>query len=376
MFFTNTTFFKKYLLPGFVFQGVVIAGGYGTGRELVEYFLKHGPTGGLLGMILMTGLGWALMLAVTFEFARIFRAYDYRTFFLKLLGKFWFLFEVLYFIGLLLVLAVIGSAAGVIFRDNFGIPYLAGVIVMLAAIGFLTFKGSGAIEKFFSWWSILIYLVYAVFLIISVIKFGPQIKANFTANIIGPRWILGGAKYALYSMIIVPAVLFCIRYIETRKEAVISGIIAGFIGIAPAILFLIAIAAHYPQILPEEIPAVFAIHKMGTFAFLVVFQIMLVGTLIQTGTGFIHAVNERIQSSLQSRGKELPRWMRPLFAIVLLFSGLGFATFGIIALIAKGYGSLSWGAFIVYFVPLMTIGIYKMIKGNPELEKPDKNPHP
>ncbi len=28
--------FQRYLLPGFIFQSVVIAGGYGTGRELVE----------------------------------------------------------------------------------------------------------------------------------------------------------------------------------------------------------------------------------------------------------------------------------------------------------------------------------------------------
>ena len=27
--------FRRYLLPGFVFQSVVVAGGYGTGRELV-----------------------------------------------------------------------------------------------------------------------------------------------------------------------------------------------------------------------------------------------------------------------------------------------------------------------------------------------------
>ena len=32
--------FKKYFLPGFVFQSMVIGGGYGTGRELVEFFLQ------------------------------------------------------------------------------------------------------------------------------------------------------------------------------------------------------------------------------------------------------------------------------------------------------------------------------------------------
>ena len=44
-------FFERYLLPGFVFQSIIIAGGYGTGRELVEFFLQYGPLAGLLGMI-------------------------------------------------------------------------------------------------------------------------------------------------------------------------------------------------------------------------------------------------------------------------------------------------------------------------------------
>ena len=48
------SFCKKYLLPGFVFQSIVIGGGYGTGRELVEFFLTEGPAGGYLGMLVAT----------------------------------------------------------------------------------------------------------------------------------------------------------------------------------------------------------------------------------------------------------------------------------------------------------------------------------
>src|SRR3546814_9756440 len=40
-----STWFQRYLLPGFVFQAAVIAGGYATGRELVEFFLPAGPWG-------------------------------------------------------------------------------------------------------------------------------------------------------------------------------------------------------------------------------------------------------------------------------------------------------------------------------------------
>ena len=38
----NSRFFRVYLLPGFVFQSIIIGGGYGTGRELVEWFMSQG----------------------------------------------------------------------------------------------------------------------------------------------------------------------------------------------------------------------------------------------------------------------------------------------------------------------------------------------
>ena len=360
MIFLNSSSFKKYLLPGFVFQSVVIAGGYGTGRELVEYFLKYGPLGGLLGMLLTTVI-WSILLAVTFEFSRKFRAYDYRTFFMKLLGPFWFVFEILYFILLLLVLGVIGSAAGALIRENLDIPYLVGVMIMLAVIGFLTLKGSSLIEKFLSSWSILLYIVYGLLLVFALLKFGPEIQKNLSSSIILHKWALGGFKYALYNIGIIPAVLFCINHIETRKEAISAGLLGGLIGILPGLFFYIAVVSHYPAVLPEEVPAYYVFQKLGVPFLLILFQIVLFGTLIETGTGFIHAVNERIQSSLHTKGKELQAWQRPLVAVILLLIGLGISTFGLIALIEKGYGNISWGFFIVYFIPLMTLGLYKIV---------------
>ncbi|MBN1545649.1 MAG: hypothetical protein JW902_03215 [Syntrophaceae bacterium] len=362
MSFLKTQFFKKYLLPGFVFQSVIIGGGYGTGRELVEFFLNHGPIEGILGMVLVTTVMWSVLLAVTFEFARRFRAYDYRTFFKNLLGPFWFVFEIIYSLYMFIVLAVIGSAAGIILRDNFGIPYIAGVMIMLAAVGFLTFKGSALIENFLSIWSIVLYIVYAIFLVVAVIKFGPAIQENFTGGIHGTGWALGGFKYALYNLGNIAAVFFCLNHIEKRKEAVSAGLIGGVIGIIPAILFYIAVVSQYPGVLPEEIPAVYVLQKAGIPALLIIFQIMLFGTLIETGTGFIHSVNQRIQSGLEAKGKKLAQWQRPVVAVSLLLIALGISTFGLINLIAKGYGAASWGFLAVFILPLVTIGLYKIIK--------------
>lgn len=362
MIFIKTSFFKKYLLPGFVFQSVVIAGGYGTGRELVEYFLNYGPLGGLLGMLLVTTVIWSIVLAITYEFSRKFRAYDYRTFFKKLLGPFWILYEIIYIFFILIVLAVIGSAAGVILRDNFGLPYLVGVIIMLAAVGFLTFKGSGLIENFLSIWSMVLYALYAVFFIVAVVKFGPEIQKNLSSGLILPNWIVGGFKYAFYNLACIAAVFFCLNHIQRRKEAIIAGLLSGPIGIIPGFFFLVAVMGHYPAILPTEIPIIYVLQKTGFPALLIAFQIILFGTLIETGTGMIHSVNERIQATLRSKGKALPQWQRPLVATVFLLVALGISTFGLINLIAKGYGTASWGFLLIYIIPVMTYGLYKIIK--------------
>lgn len=354
--------FRKYFLPGFVFQGVLIAGGYGTGRELVEYFMKYGTRGGIAGMFLVTTAMWAIILAVTFEFARVFKTYDYRSLLVRVLGPLWVVFEALYLVLMVLVLGVVGSAAGVLLRENFGIPYLFGVGIVLASIGFLTFKGSGLLEKFLSGWSILIYVVYGLFVAAAISKFGPQIQSHLSTRDMLPGWGLGGFKYALYNMGVIPSVLFCLNHIETRREAVVSGLLASLIGILPGFLFFIAVLADYPAVVTQEAPAFFVLQKLHLPALLVAYLVMLFGTLIQTGTGFIHAFNQRLETALRTRGKRLLPWHRPAVALSLLLVSIGVASFGLINLVAKGYGTISWGIFLFYFVPLMTIGIFQILR--------------
>ena len=80
-------------------------------------------------------LVWSAVLAVSFELARRARAYDYRSFSKLLLGRGWFLFEIAYFLLIVLILAVMGAAAGEIVHSLFGVPRLAGSLAMIAGVG-------------------------------------------------------------------------------------------------------------------------------------------------------------------------------------------------------------------------------------------------
>ncbi len=126
---------------------MVIAGGYGTGRELVEFFLKFGPIGGLLGMWLVSVVIWCAVCAVTFELARLCKTYDYRTFARQLLGRLWWSYEICYLIMMLIVLSVIAAAAGSIVQQLFSAPYFVGVVLMMGAVGFLVLKGTPLVES-------------------------------------------------------------------------------------------------------------------------------------------------------------------------------------------------------------------------------------
>ena len=289
-FFMDYGWYKKYLLPGFIAQSVLIAGGYGTGRELVEYFVQYGPTGGLMGMGLTTVL-WAALFALSFEFARVFKAYDYRTFFEKLIGKGWIVYEICFIVLLFLIMGVVGAASGSILRDTMGIPPLVGSGLFLVCVAWLTYSGSQMIEIALSWWSYVLYAVYIYFLYVGLSQFGGVISANFAAGTVKPGWALGGFQYAFYNVAVTSTVLFSLNYLETRREAIISGIVASLICVLPALFFYVVTIGFYPDVLNMEIPANAMIAKMGVRFLLPVWLIVLFGTMIETGVGFFHSIN-------------------------------------------------------------------------------------
>lgn len=355
------SFFQRYLLPGLVFQSVIIGGGYGTGREIAEFFLSHGPLGGLFGMI-VAAMGWSLVLALAFEFARITKSYNYRAFFKALLGPCWRLFEVIYLLIVLLVLSVLGSAAGEMLSAAFGLPTITGAITLLGAIGALAYLGSRIIERALAFWSFLLYAAYSVFFIWMAVRFGDDIAATLRAGGATGAWSFDGLRYASYNLIALGAVLFVLPYLRTREEALTSGFLAGLIGIVPGVFVFLGMLAQYPAIQSEPVPVIAMLQGLNALWFYIVFQIVLFGTFIETGVGIVHAVNERVADVFAEKKRRFPHWARLAIAAGLVGGAIFLArAVGIIDLIAKGYGALSYAFIAVVILPLLTVGLVKIV---------------
>lgn len=352
---------KALILPGLVFQSVVIAGGYGTGRELVEFFLSQGPKGALLGIAVAT-LVWSAVGAVTFEFARRVRAYDYRAFMQELLGRGAILYEVAYAGMLMLVLAVVAAASGEIVRDTFGLPYATGVALMMLLVGYLTLRGSELIERFLTLWSVLLYATYAVFAGWTVLEFGPEMQEALRSEPAGTGWALSGLRYAAYNIGILPAVLFVLRDHRDPRVTLAAGALVGPLAILPGLLFTVALFAAYPAVLDDAVPAATVLTALGSPTFQVIFQVVLLGTLVETGTGLIHALNERVAHAVEAGGRPFPDWGRSAVAVSLLALGAGLSSFGLVALIARGYGLMTWVFLLAFVLPVLTLGTWRIVR--------------
>ena len=355
------SWFQRRLLPGFAFKAVVIGGGYATGREIATFFLPSGPVGGLLGMLLATAI-WSGGRARTFLFAFDNGSRDYRTFFRNLLGRYWQLFEAAYLLTLVVVLAVFASAAGTIGSQAFGLPTVVGTLALMVGIALIATFGNDSVEALFKYVTFFLYGTYAAFLLLSFSHFGDRIVAAFGREVPTTGWAMGGVTYAGYNIIGAIIILPVTRHLLTRRDAVIAGLLAGPMAMAPAMLFFIVMAGFYPAVLGESLPSDFLLGQLRMPLFRIIFETMILAALLESGTGAVHALNERLAASYAARrGGEAPAWVRLAVTVALLTLSVFVAgRFGFVELIARGYSWLAVAILLIYVAPLLTVGLWRV----------------
>jgi len=231
--------------------------------------------------------------------------------------------------------------------------------VLPAPTGAILFFGTPAVEKFLVASVGYLYLVYLVFLVWSVVAFGDRIQANFEQVPATGEWFIAGLTYAGYNVATIPAVLFCIRHFARRREALVAGALAGPLGMLPGVVFYVAMMGYYHEIADVALPSAFLLARLQAPWFEWAFQIAVMLTLVDTGVALLHAINERAAKSFEERQRPMPHALRPALATgVMLVAVYAATAVGLVDLIAKGYGTLTWFFLAIYVLPLMTWGVW------------------
>ena len=351
--------FERIFLPGLAFKAAVIGGGYATGRELASFFLPSGAVGGFKAIALATVI-WSLVCALTFAFAFETRSRDYRTFFKALLGRGWFAYEIAFLLALVVILAVFAAAAGEIGSALFGLPGYAGAISLAVAIAIVASWGNDAVEGLFKYVSILLYGTYLLFFIFALWRFGDRIAAGLADPAPSTGWIVGGTTYAIYNIIGAIVILPVTRHMRSRRDAVAAGLLCGPLAMLPAALFFLAMIGFADTLLVHPLPSDFLLSQLGMPWFRVLFQLMILAAMLESGVGGVHAINERLSNMVAARAKReggLSQIQRlASTSLVLLFAVVVADRVGLVALIADGYRWLAYIFLLVYVAPLLSLG--------------------
>lgn len=356
---------RVYVVPAGVFQSLMVGGGYGTGREIVEYFSRFGFAGGLLGLLLVT-VCLAVVLLASYEFARLFRAYDYRRFARALLGRYWIAFEIVYLAMLALVLAVVAAASGTLVEKYLHIPGAVGVATLLLVVVVFAFYGRSWVTGILAYKALALCAVFLAYFQIVIWHSSREIAAQLAAREIVAGWAPAAVRYLLYSSVVIPTMLFATTAISTRRQAMVSALATAVAGVLPATLLHVSFAGGYPDVLSQPMPLYWMITSLHLPALTVAYLVVLFGSLFDVGLGFIQSINERIDGwLLEQRRRSLSRGGRAAIALICVLISGGLSLVGIVPLIARGYGTMAYGLLLLFVGPLMSIGIYRMSTSRP-----------
>ena len=374
--------FQKLVLPGLILQSVVIGGGYSTGREVVQYGARYGAVGWIT--VVVAVVGFSLVSALVFEVARVFRSYDYKTWIQQIIGKFWPIFEGLFLVMVIIGIAVVVSAGGNILEQTWGFPYLPAVLGITAAVAVIICHGSHTVERFKTIGSVFLYSGYAIFSWVVLSQKWGQVAAVFASH--DSSYVPGagswaafssGVLYVGYNLAVFPTVLFCLHRQDSRKETMAAGLVAGLLMTVPFGLTYLSLMAFYPaeEVIGAPVPWLPMLQSLGSPFVVLLYGAVVGWTLVETTVGVIHAIVDRIERHLSpDRGTRLQRTSglsqkhRALLAIAILAAAAALSRFGITALVARGYSLMAYGFIVIFAVPLLTVGVYRIVRATKKIK--------
>jgi uncharacterized membrane protein YkvI len=98
---------------------------------------------------------------------------------------------------------------------------------------------------------------------------------------------------------------------------------------------------------------------------------MIFAALLESGTGQVHALNERIAHTYETRtNRSLSNRFRLLITIAILIGSIFVADrIGLIDLIANGYKWLAYLFLAIYVAPLLTLGLWRLLRPAKEAQE-------
>lgn len=345
-------------------------GGFATGNQANTYYVHLGWLGPVAAVISM------LLLTLTMRQAMV--MYNSRnltspkqlmeTLFHPFDQVAW-LFEVFFYIMVLMAIAAAISGAASALQGYFGLNYYIGIGIIGVVVMMLTIFGANLVRAASTYMGIGILVSAIAIYAIGIFKGERSIVDVITADFAEsgfdafPTMMKNAFVYAGFQCVTLPTLIACGTPLRNRKGCAVSMWISFAMNAVALVLSVFMLMSWQNVYTAVEggttIPTLTSCTSMGMTWLTAAYGICLLLCLISTGVTVTFGFVSRFENASFYQSVPSKTTRNAISAIFIIALSMGISMAGLTNIIKYGYGYCGYLGIAVVVIPFLTIGVYK-----------------
>lgn len=354
-------------------------GGFATGNQANTYYVGLGWLGPISAVIAMLLLTLTMREAMIMYNSRGLKSHKelFETLYHPL-DKCYVLFEVFFYIMVLMAVAAAISGAASALNQYFGLNYYIGIVIVGALVLLLTIFGADLVRKVSTYMGIAILVTAITIYTIGIFKsktLFTVMSADFSAvgfkNI--PKAILNAFTYAGFQCVTLPTMIACGTPLKGKKncsKSMLISFVMNSVALVLSVFMLMSWKGYYSSVEGgSTIPTLTVCMEMGMKWLTVIYGICLLLCLISTGVTTTFGFVARFENHKVFKKIKSQRVRSAVVSAFIIILSMTISLVGLTNIIKYGYCYCGYLAIAIVVVPFLTVGVYKnrkYIKEHPE----------
>lgn len=345
-------------------------GGFATGNQANTYYVGLGWAGIVSAVIAMLLLTLTMRQAMVMYNSRGMTSYKqlFETLYHPF-DKIEWLFEVFFYIMVLMAVAAAISGAASALQGYFGMNYYLGIVAVGAVVLVLTIFGAGIVRAASTYMGIAILITAITIYTVGIFKSDSAITtvlaADFTERGFAgiPAAIVNAFTYAGFQCVTLPTMIACGTPLKNRKgcgKAMWISFAMNTVALVLSIFMLLSWESVYTAVEGgTTIPTLTACNAMGIGWLTTVYGICLLLCLISTGVTTIFGFVARFEKLPMFRAIPSAPVRSAIVSAFIIVVSMTISLAGLSNIIKYGYGYCGYLGIAVVVIPFLTVGVYK-----------------
>lgn len=345
-------------------------GGFATGNQANTYYVGLGwlgPVAAIVSMLLLTLTMRQAMIMYNSRqiksakqlFETLFHPFD----------KLEWLFEVFFYIMVLMAIAAAISGAASALNSYFGLNYNIGILIVGVIVMLLTIFGADLVRKASTYMGMGILTTAILIYTIGIFKCETPVtvvmSTDFAENGFAalPAAIKNAFVYAGFQCVTLPTLVACGTPLRNKKSCETSmwiSFVMNAVALALSVIMLIGWESVYTSVQGgTTIPTLTSCTSMGATWLTVVYGCCLLLCLISTGVTITFGFVSRFENAKFYKNVSSATTKNAISAVFIIALSMTISLVGLTNIIKYGYGYCGYLGIAVIVIPFLTVGTYK-----------------